>query len=72
MPEQIIDDDWFDNLEPPFHTLDCGEFGKCISDNYGRTLMFEHRNEAFVEELCKVMNENSERLVGAWKRKTKS
>ena len=69
MPEQIVDEDWFDVLEPPFHVLDCGEFGACISDNYGRTLMFEHRNEAFVDELCKVMNENKERLVDAWKRK---
>lgn len=30
--------------------------------------MFEQRAKSFVEELCKVLNENSERLVKAWKR----
>ena len=30
--------------------------------------MFEHRAKCFVEELCKVLNENSERLVKEWER----
>lgn len=33
--------------------------------------MFEHRAKGFVEELCKVLNENAERLVNAWKRSSR-
>lgn len=56
-------------LKPPFHTLDMGGFGKLISDMEGRTLLVEHRKSEFVDELCKIMNENKERLVKAWLRK---
>lgn len=58
-------------LSPPFYTLEMDGGGKLISDSEGRTLLFEHRNAAFVDELCKIMNENKDRLVDAWKRMDK-
>lgn len=62
-------EDWKDDpcLAPPFAVLDCGE-SSAIVDREGRTFMFDHRARPFVYELCKVLNENSERLVKAWKR----
>ena len=62
-------EDWKDDpcLAPPFAVLDYGE-SSTIVDREGRTFMFEQRAKCFVEELCKVLNENSERLVKAWKR----
>lgn len=33
--------------------------------------MFEQRAKCFVEELCRVLNENSERLVKAWKKSSR-
>ena len=62
-------EDWKDDpcLAPPFAVLDYGE-SSAIVDREGRTFMFEHRAKCFVEELCRVLNENSERLVKAWKR----
>ena len=62
-------EDWKDDpcLAPPFAVLDYGE-SSSIVDREGRTFMFEQRAKCFVEELCKVLNENSERLVKAWKR----
>ena len=61
--------EWADDpcLAPPFALLDYGE-SYAIVDQEGRTFMFEHRARPFMEELCKVLNENSERLVKAWKR----
>ena len=62
-------EDWKEDpfLEPPFAVLDYGE-SSAIVDQEGRTFMFEQRAKCFVDELCKVLNENSERLVEAWKR----
>ena len=62
-------EDWKDDpcLEPPFAVLDYGE-SSAIVDREARTFMFEQRAKCFVEELCKVLNENSERLVNSWKR----
>ena len=67
MPGQVADEDLGPCLKPPFYTLDFGESGKLISDMEGRTLLVEHSKREFVEELCKIMNENDERLVEAWK-----
>ena len=60
---------WADDpcLAPPFAVLDYGE-SSAIVDREGRTFMFEQRAKCFVEELCRVLNENSERLVKAWRR----
>lgn len=69
MPGQVADEDLGPCLNPPFYTLDFGERGKLISDMDGRTLLVEHRNREFVDELCMIMNENKERLVKAWRRK---
>lgn len=55
-------------LKPPFSTFECGDLGRCICDNYGRTIVIENRHVGFVDELCDVMNENKERLVKAWQR----
>ena len=65
----VEDTDWFDDpcLAPPFAVLDYGE-SATIVDREGRTFMFEHRAKGFVEELCKVLNENAERLVKSWQR----
>ena len=52
-------------LAPPFAVLDHGDRSSII-DCEGRTFMFEHGAQVFVEELCIVLNENSERLVKAW------
>ena len=62
-------EDWKDDpcLAPPFAVLDYGE-SSVIVDREGRTFMFEQRAKCFVDELCKVLNENSERLVKAWER----
>lgn len=62
-------EDWKEDpcLEPPFAVLDYGE-SSTIVDKEGRTFMLEQRAKFFVEELCRVLNENSERLVKAWKR----
>ena len=62
-------EDWKDDpgLAPPFTVLEFGG-SAAIVDQEGRTFLFEHRAKKFVEELCKVLNENSERLVKAWKR----
>ena len=68
MPGQVADEDLGPCIKPPFYTIDFGERGKLISDMEGRTLLVEHRNREFVDELCKIMNENKERLVEAWKR----
>ena len=71
MPRQVADDDLGPCLKPPFYTLDFGESGKLISDMEGRTLLVEHRKREFVDELCRIMNENKERLVKAWRRKSR-
>jgi len=63
-----IERDEIPMLSPPFGTIDFGEFGKCICDVYGRTIIVENGNVGFVEELCEIMNENKVRLVDAWKR----
>jgi len=65
-------DGWKDDpcLAPPFAVLDYGE-SATIVDREGRTFMFEQRAKCFVEELCRVLNENSERLVKAWKRSSR-
>lgn len=65
-------EDWTDDpcLAPPFAVLDYGDRSSII-DREGRTFMFEHRAKGFVEELCKVLNENAERLVNAWKRSSR-
>lgn len=62
-------EDWTDDpcLAPPFAVLDFGESAEIV-DSEGRTFMLGHRAKGFVNELCKVLNENSERLVKAWKR----
>ena len=59
---------WKDDpcLAPPFAVLDYGE-SYSIVDQEGRTFIFDQRAKCFVEELCKVLNESSERLVNAWK-----
>ena len=69
MPRQVADKDFGPCLKPPFYTLEMGGFCKLISDMEGRTLLVEHRKSEFVDELCKIMNENKERLVKAWLRK---
>ena len=68
----VEDTDWFDDpcLAPPFAVLDYGE-SATIVDAEGRTFMFEHRAKGFVEELCKVLNENAERLVKSWRESVK-
>ena len=71
MPRQVADKNLGPCLKPPFYTLDFGESGKLISDMEGRTLLVEHRNREFVDELCRIMNENKERLVKAWRRKSR-
>ena len=68
MARNSFDGHGFPVLSPPFHAIDCGEFGEGICDGYGRTLLLENRNRTFVEELCMIMNENSQRLVEAWKK----
>lgn len=67
MPRQVADENLGPCLKPPFCTIDFGEGGKLISDMEGRTLLVEHRKREFVDELCRIMNENKERLVEAWK-----
>lgn len=64
--------DWKNDpcLAPPFAVLDYGE-SSSIVDREGRMFMFEQRAKCFVEELCRVLNENSERLVKAWKRSSR-
>ena len=61
-------EDWKDDpcLAPPFAVLDYGE-SYTIVDREGRTFMFEQRAKCFKEKHCKGLNENSERLVKAWK-----
>lgn len=71
MRGQVAEEDFGPCLNPPFYTLDFGESGKLISDMDGRTLLVEHRKREFVDELCRIMNENKERLVAAWKRKSR-
>lgn len=64
---------WIDDLlpNPPFGVLE--QEGKaCIVDQEGRILTYDLREKEFVRELAKVMNENSERLVEAWKKDTRS
>lgn len=65
-------EDWKDDpcLAPPFAVLDYGDRSSII-DREGRTFMFEQRAKCFVEELCRVLNENSERLVKAWKKSSR-
>ena len=65
-------EDWKDDpcLAPPFAVLDYGDRSSII-DREGRTFMFEQRAKCFVEELCRVLNENSERLVEAWKKSSR-
>jgi hypothetical protein len=58
-------------LKPPFSVLEYGDHA-CILDMEGRTFFLDHRAKEFVKELCKVLNENKERLVEAWKRSRKT
>ena len=63
---------WKDDpcLAPPFAVLDYGELYSIV-DQEGRTFIFDQRAKYFVDELCKVLNENQERLVKAWKRSSR-
>ena len=54
-------------LTPPFRVLDYGRLATIV-DGEGRELMTEYSCKGFVREMCSVLNENSERLVEAWKR----
>ena len=57
-------------LDPPFGVLE--QDGKaCVLDQEGRILTYDLREKELVRELAKVMNENSERLVEAWKKDTR-
>lgn len=52
---------------PPFCALE--QDGRAhVIDQEGRILTYDLRQKEFVCELVKVMNENSERLVEAWKK----
>ena len=63
-----LDPSTFPGLHKPFSVLAFGDRDvSTIIDREGRVLMFEQHNLKFVAELCKVMNENSERLEKAWK-----
>ena len=61
-------EDWTHDpcLAPPFAVLDYGPSASIV-DAEGREIVFERRAKRFVKELCAVINENSERLVNAWK-----
>lgn len=64
----VPDPSVFPNLCKPFLVFAFGDRDvSTIIDREGRVLMFEQHNLAFVSELCKVMNENAERLERAWK-----
>lgn len=64
----VPDPSMFPNLCKPFLVFAFGDRDvSTIIDREGRVLMFEQHNLAFVSELCKVMNENAERLERAWK-----
>lgn len=70
MPGARVDDDG-PCLAPPFYALEMFGGKKLIVDSYGRMFLVENRHGAFVDELCTIMNENKERLVKAWRRKSR-
>ena len=53
------------SLNPPFVVIDHGETASVV-DGEVRNMTFAFRAKGFVNELCAVLNENSERLAVAW------
>ena len=56
---------------PPFVAFE-SEGKASVMDQEGRILTHDLRAMEFVRELANVMNENSERLVNAWKKDVSS